>query len=74
MPRYDYVCPENGRTLEVSHAMSEHLDTWGELARMAGEDPGDTPETSPVERVFSIPMFTTSGSSGSGSCGPSGFS
>ncbi len=55
MPYYEYRCPSNGRTLEVRHGMEERLVTWGELARSAGADPGDTPAESPVERLMSVP-------------------
>ena len=51
MPTYDYRCNANGRVLEVSHRMSETLGTWGELCRVAGVEPGDTPAAAPVERL-----------------------
>jgi hypothetical protein len=53
MPRYDYFCPANGRTIEVTHPMSEKLSTWAELAARAGEEPGETPPGAAVERVLS---------------------
>lgn len=56
MPYYEYRCRANGRTLEVRHAMGERLETWGELARCAGADPGDTPADAPVERLLSAPV------------------
>ena len=43
MPTYDYRCDANGRTLEVSHRMSESLSTWGELCERAGIRPGRDP-------------------------------
>lgn len=55
MPCYEYRCRSNGRTLEVRHGMSEHVETWGELALKAGADVGDTPSDAPVERLMSVP-------------------
>ncbi len=73
MPRYDYHCPANGRTVEVSHGMSEGLNSWAELCERAGIEPGETPKDSPVERLFSAPLI--SGISPSGGCSaPTGFS
>jgi len=54
MPRYDYHCPANDRTLEVSHPMSHAVRTWGELCTLAEIEPGDTPATSPVEKTLSL--------------------
>jgi predicted nucleic acid-binding Zn ribbon protein len=31
MPTYDYLCPANGRVVEVSHKMAEQIATWGDL-------------------------------------------
>ncbi len=71
MPRYEYHCQESGRTVEVEHAMSERLSTWGELCRRAGVDPGDTPANAPVEKVISLPAIGGSQPhSGPGFCGP----
>jgi hypothetical protein len=55
MPRYDYFCPSNGRTVEVRHSMSESLASWGEVAARAGLPLGETPEGAPVERVVHAP-------------------
>lgn len=54
MPIYEYRCPANGRTIEVSHAMSETVRTWGELCELAANAPGGTPADSPVEKVVSL--------------------
>ena len=51
MPTYDYRCEANGRVLEVSHRMSERLQTWGELCAMLGMETGDTAPESPVTRL-----------------------
>ncbi len=60
MPLYEYRCAANGRTVEVRHAMSDTLSTWGEVSRMAGSDAGDTPESAPVERILSAPAAVSS--------------
>ncbi len=52
MAIYDYHCEANQRTVEVRHAMSERLQTWGELCECAGIDPGDTPPETPVKRLI----------------------
>jgi hypothetical protein len=65
MPTYDYHCETNGRTLEVSHRMSETLHTWGELCTKAGVEPGDTPLDTPVSRMATGGSFIGSGSGGS---------
>lgn len=57
MPKYDYHCPANGRTVEAVHRMSESLATWGELCRLTGADPGDTPLASPVTREWVLPTI-----------------
>ncbi len=54
MPYYEYRCAANGRTVEVRHAMSERLETWGEVAAAAGISAGDTPADAPVERLMSM--------------------
>ncbi|MBI4816629.1 MAG: zinc ribbon domain-containing protein [Deltaproteobacteria bacterium] len=50
MPRYDYHCAHNGRTVEVSHSMKDDLTTWGEVCAITLEPLGDTPADAPVER------------------------
>ena len=76
MPRYDYHCPANDRTVEVSHSMSETLGTWGELCRRAGIEPGDTPADAPVHRPVNRTVGVLAGGGGdampSGPCGPGG--
>lgn len=51
MPTYDYRCEANQQVLEVQHSMSVKLSTWGELAAMAGVEPGSTPIDAPVSRL-----------------------
>ena len=52
MPTYDYLCPANGRTVEVSHKMAESVATWGELCRRAGLPLDGTPGNAKVERLI----------------------
>jgi hypothetical protein len=52
MPTYDYLCPSNGRVVEVSHKMAESLETWGELCRKAGIPLDGTPGKARVERLI----------------------
>ena len=52
MPTYDYRCESNDRVVEVKHAMSESLSTWGELCERTGMEPGETPLDAPVKRLI----------------------
>ena len=52
MPRYDYFCKANGKTVEVVHSMSEDLKTWGEVCERAGLAPGKTPGKTAVIRLI----------------------
>lgn len=63
MPHYEYHCPDNGRTLEVYHGMSDRLQTWGELCAKAECDVGTTPANAAIERVISggLAMFSSKG-------------
>lgn len=74
MPTYEYRCPANGKTVEVTHAMAEQVRTWGELCTRAGVDPGKTPAETPVEKAVTL-GFARSGKSspagGGGACGSS---
>ncbi len=69
MPLYDYRCPANGRTIEVRHSMRESVTTWGDLCRLAEEDPGGTSESSPVERLVSVPTLFAQPDQPSGGAG-----
>jgi len=74
MPHYEYRCAANGRTVEVRHAMTERLETWGQVAAAAGIEPGATPGDAPVERLMSaasVGSASDSASSAAGS-GPAG--
>ncbi len=65
MPTYDYLCPANGRVVEVSHKMSEQVANWAELCRRAGLTLDDTPGKTPVERLITGGNVVHSGSLGS---------
>ena len=43
------VLAENAEVVEVSHAMTERLATWGEVCERAARPLGDTPASAPVE-------------------------
>ena len=65
MPVYEYHCDENGKTLEVNHAVGMKISNWGELCYAAGNDFGDTSPTAPVRRIItkapgvSVPVFNS---------------
>lgn len=56
MPIYEYRCDANDTTLEVTHAMSVTVSTWGELCDVAGVELGETPGDAPVEKLISMPI------------------
>lgn len=72
MPIYEYRCDASGVTLEVSHAMSDSVSTWGDLCERTGHAPGNTAPSTPVEKVISVPIARGSDppGSGPGPCGP----
>ena len=55
MPTYDYRCPTNGKVVEVMHAVSEKMETWGQLCETAGVPVGETDPEASVVRVVSAP-------------------
>jgi len=60
MPRYDYHCDENGRTVEVVHSIAIRLEDWGQLCEKANIEPGDTDLRSPIRKIITIaPMANT---------------
>ena len=59
MPRYDYLCPANGRVIEATHRMSESLATWGDLCRVTGIDLDDTDPAAPVTREWVLPNIVS---------------
>jgi hypothetical protein len=60
MPRYDYHCDANGKTIEVIHSINERMTTWGELCARSGLEPGDTDLAAAVRKVITIaPMANT---------------
>lgn len=48
MPKYDYYCEANDKTVEVQHDINTKLKTWGEVCYTAQISLGDTDATSPV--------------------------
>ena len=48
MPKYDYFCEANGRTVEVNHDVNTKLKTWGEVCFVAQISLGDTDPLTPV--------------------------
>ncbi len=52
MPTYDYLCPANGRTVEVSHKMAERSSPGATLCRRAGLPLDGTPGKARVERLI----------------------
>jgi len=75
MPTYDYHCPENGREVEVFHAMSVQIATWGELCDLASIDVGQTARESPVQRQIGTGFAMTRNQvscSGQKCCGSKG--
>lgn len=59
MPVYEYLCPANKTLVEVEHAMSEAVTTWGRLCELARVDPGKTPPDTPVEKRIGLPLIST---------------
>jgi hypothetical protein len=60
MPRYDYYCKENHRTIEVSHSIHVKLTSWRELCNAADIELGDTPADTAVEKIITTaPMMNT---------------
>ncbi|MFT5211726.1 MAG: hypothetical protein ACI9CE_003467 [Flavobacterium sp.] len=60
MPRYDYYCEENKRTIEVNHRMSEKLESWGEVCALAKIGLNGLPAETIVSRIITqAPMANT---------------
>lgn len=80
MPRYDYFCLANDRTVEVAHSISVVLRTWGEVCKAAGIQRGTAPASAKVRRMIgpAILLGTRHGPSGGtghgggGCCGEAG--
>jgi hypothetical protein len=67
LPRYDYFCPDNDRTVEVAHSITATLRAWGDVCKGAGLKPGKTPATAKVQRMIAPAMLLgTKRGSGSG--------
>ncbi len=65
MPTYEYRCEANGRVVEVTHRMAEHLSTWGELCERAGIARGRTAADAPVSKLMSASAVVSRGNLGS---------
>ncbi len=48
MPKYDYFCEANGRTVEVNHDVGTRLKTWGEVCFVAQISLNNTDAFAPV--------------------------
>ena len=60
MPRYDYHCEANGRTVEVVHGINERMLDWGQVCDRARIDAGETERGAPVNKVITTaPMANT---------------
>ena len=59
MPTYEYVCPANGRDVEVLHSMNDSISTWAQLCERTGEDLNSTPADSPVQKKIGAPAVST---------------
>lgn len=60
MPRYDYYCEANGKTIEVSHSIKKVLTTWGEVCQAANTELDDTPASATVRiEITTPPMMNT---------------
>ena len=55
MPRYDYYCEANDRTVELIHPISDVVNTWGKLCHRAKISLGTTAPDIPVRKVFITP-------------------
>jgi predicted nucleic acid-binding Zn ribbon protein len=64
MPTYEYLCEANGRTVEVSHKMTESISRWAELCERAGIAPGKTAADAPVKKLISGGYVNTGASDG----------
>lgn len=71
MPTYDYHCAANSRIVEVKHAMTEKVRTWGELCALAGLPPETTPADTPVAKQL-VATSIGGGSKASSAPAPSG--
>lgn len=60
MPRYDYFCEANGRTLEAEHGWFRELRTWGDLVEVLRLDAGGTPLDAPVRKLIGVPKVLRS--------------
>lgn len=69
MPTYTYFCPANGRSVDVLHAMSTTLRTWGEVCEADGQNTDATPAHADVEKLLGTGLVLTNARSGFNNCG-----
>ncbi len=72
MPRYDYFCPANDRTVEVTHSISVTLRTWGEVCDAASIQRGKTPASAKVRRMIGPGMLLGTRQGAGGGAGHAG--
>lgn len=48
MPKYDYYCEANDKTIEVAHDINTKLKTWGEVCFASQTPLGETDMLEPV--------------------------
>lgn len=57
MPTYDYRCETNNQIVEVNHSIHLKVETWGELCKLAGIPPDNTPLSAAVTRLITGGSF-----------------
>ena len=61
MPKYDYFCEANGRTVEVNHDVNTKLKTWGEVCFVAQISLNNTDALEPVRLSINAFVSVSSG-------------
>ncbi len=57
MPKYNYLCKKNSKTIQVTHDINTKLKTWGEVCFVAQIPLGDTDVSAPVSLVITPPSI-----------------
>ncbi|MBI2992789.1 MAG: zinc ribbon domain-containing protein [Gammaproteobacteria bacterium] len=65
MPRYEYYCAANRRSIEVEHDSSLRIRNWGELCFASGARLGRTRPSTPVRRIIRAAPAVAVGTSNS---------
>lgn len=55
MPSYDYLCKSNGKVIEATHSINDHISNWGELCFATQHPLGETDLLSPVRKLIRAP-------------------